>query len=259
MNVPMKKANVRLFRFFDFSVKPGKHYRYRVDLVLVNPAQKVPAQYTALLPEELTDKEYLVTEWSAPTGVVSVPRDSRLLAGPIKSSRSVTVEPSATLTLVDFDVKTGAESHLQEPEVLRGQLVNYIQETVHSKAETDAADLRTGKTKGPGTSATRQNRPNRKNTATDEVIRTTRYHVEDLVLDMFGGNPLKSRDPKLTRPGSLLLLDPDGNLIVRNELDDMQDAARYKPPEPATSPSPPLNVGPRGVRQRPPPNRYNRP
>ncbi len=243
--------SVRLFRFFDFSVEPGKRYRYRVTLVLKNPAENLPQQQMQLIPEELT-KSYLKSEWSEPSTVISVPRDSRLLVGPVKSSRSLNIEPSSTLMLVHFDGETGVESSLELPEVLRGQLVNYIKETEITKSEVQHDERPTDRTRTLGAPPSREDKKERRRTPPTKEVHTTQFDVEDLVLDMRGGDRLSSR---LSRPGSMLLLGADGNLIVRDELDDAQSIVHYKPPEPPpeTGPAPP-NAGP-GSRDRLPPRR----
>ena len=65
-----KDLEYRLFRFFDFTVEPGKHYRYRVSLLLWNPNWKVPPQYLARA--DLAKKWYVETEFSDPSDLFSI-------------------------------------------------------------------------------------------------------------------------------------------------------------------------------------------
>lgn len=54
-------------------------------------------------------------------------------------------------------------------------------------------------------------------------------------MDTSGGGTLpggKADNKELLEPRSILLADPAGNLIVRNELDDLTDYSRFVQPEP---------------------------
>jgi hypothetical protein len=232
---------IQLFRFFDFTVEPGKRYRYRVCVWLTNPSLGVPAQFRSNLPPELATDRFLKSEWSEPSDIVAVPRDSRLLAGTVKSARTVTTEPAANLMLVHFEEKTGEEKSLDLPDLIRGQLVNYIQDI-----EMIFPNPQQGNNGQPGNPPDPddppvQGNPPRQAPAGKQNKQTVTnvYHSEALLLDMLGGDRLTSRDQKLTRPGQVLLLDPDGNLTVRGELDDAQSIARYKPAPPTTAAPPP--------------------
>jgi hypothetical protein len=233
----MKKADIALFRFFDFTVQPGKHYRYRVRLTLANPNYGISARY--LDREELAKDRYIETDWSEPTDVISVPRDSRLLVGPVKSSRYVTVEPSATVMLIHFDEMTGDESSVEKAEILRGQLANYIEE-IEKKPPPgtmlgmdammmDAAGGADAMMPGPPGPRPRQ-RERRTNQPEVEKEKIE-YRTGQLVLDMTGGDSLPGRDRDLTEPGKVLLFDADGNLVVRIELNDLDEFSRYHKPE----------------------------
>ena len=47
------------------------------------------------------------------------------------------------------------------------------------------------------------------------------FVTNTVLLDMRGGDRLPGKDRELKTPGEMLLLDPDGILVVRNELDDL--------------------------------------
>lgn len=235
---PGKLESLRLFRFFDFSVMPGKRYRYRVKLVLANPAQRVPVAFHELLPEELdAKKKYLLSEFSEPSEVIAIPSDTRLLVRTVKSPRTVgelaSNLPAANLLLVRFDAATGAEGTLETLDVPRGQLVNYIQTVEITRPEEPPLPPPGG---NPRERERERPRPVRPNATNREVFKTP-YYTESLVLDLQGGDRL-TRDPKLTRPGSLLLVGSDGRLTVRYELEDQPNADRLKPPEPPSTTTP---------------------
>ena len=83
-----------LLRYFDYKVEPGKHYVYRVRLALANPNYIPPpgrpptrerSGVSNLKPgylkdPKLAEKQWLETDWSEPSPVISMPRDTRVLA-----------------------------------------------------------------------------------------------------------------------------------------------------------------------------------
>ena len=74
------KHDHHLFRFVDYTVEPGKRYRYRVKLLLHNPNVDLPDQY--LKEPAVSHTPTLETDWSQPSPVVSVPRGYNVLVGP---------------------------------------------------------------------------------------------------------------------------------------------------------------------------------
>ncbi len=253
--MPVKKAEIGLFRFFDFTVAPGKHYRYRVRLVLANPNFGLSARY--LETEELAKERWIETDWSEPTDTISVPRDSRLLVGEVKSSRYVTVEPSTTMILVHFDEMTGKESSAEKADVLRGQLVNYDVEVEKAAATgmmpgmegmMDPMMMDPMAAEAGGAPARRP--PRRRQPEKEEEKEYVQYRTGNVLLDMSGGDRLPGRDRDLTEPSKLLLLDADGNLVVRTELEDKKEFKKYKKEEkpkaktPAMSPEEMMGMPP---------------
>ncbi|MEN6451233.1 MAG: hypothetical protein ABFC96_12140, partial [Thermoguttaceae bacterium] len=134
-------ATLKLLRYFDFSVEPGKCYVYRVRLTLVNP-NYVPTGAAAanaqtpcnIKPSYLTDpkdaeKEFLETEWSEPSPVISTPPDTRTLAISVTPAR----EPSAKVMLARW-VQRGFEA-FDDFNLVRGQLANFTNVTItHEEA-----------------------------------------------------------------------------------------------------------------------------
>lgn len=212
-----EKVPYRLFRFFDMHVQPGKHYRYRVKLMLDNPNYDLGVQYLA--EESFREERWLVTEWSEPTGLISVPRDARVLLGSVKPPPGgrVTREPKATVGIPYFFYEAGAELYKQY-EVLRGKHLNFpgneIPEHLVPAGFGDAAA--SGDEKGAGPPK-------------------VSFNTENVLLDMIGGERLPGGDRDLTRPGRILLLDPEGRLVVRNELEDLSSFNRFegRPDKPA--------------------------
>ena len=56
------------------------------------------------------------------------------------------------------------------------------------------------------------------------------FKTECLVLDIRGGERLSGKNRDLTKPGEILLLDPDGNLVVRNDVVDFDQYRKHKFP-----------------------------
>ena len=72
---------------------------------------------------------------------------------------------------------------------------------------------------------------------TDRTLVTTthQFDTKSIVVDIAGGEllPSRTRDKTLTAPGEVLVLDADGNLTLRNELDDLDQYKQntYREPD----------------------------
>lgn len=231
----------QLFRFFDFTVDPGRYYQYRVRMMLSNPNHELPPQN--LEDEKLSENIALETEWSAPTKVVNVPLDSRVLAGPVSVSSNVNVAPRGELGTVFFNEEDGTEV-AEKVTVARGQLLNYLD--VEVKEEKPAASLYGGGGYGEemgsggygemgdygemgGYGETTRKKDRRRDPK--EPPKTVDYVTEMLVLDFLGGALLPGTDRNMKEPGRILLMDPAGNLILQEELADQEEYVEFFPPE----------------------------
>jgi hypothetical protein len=228
----------QLFRFFDFDVEPGKRYQYRVRLGLFNPNHQVKPRFLAK--EDLGKQWWIQTDWSEASNVVKVPRDSRLLAGTVKPASSVLHEPSARVIAVTLRMEDGLETS-EEYTVFRGHLANFEGKIVQERAgaygmggmpggyeELMGAPMYAGavdEDEGP------RGPPRRTTADEDEEAETINHATGLVVLDMVGGGRLHRSDRSLTEPASLLLLDPDGNLLVQDELGDAEEFAVFHVPE----------------------------
>ncbi|MHB1033912.1 MAG: hypothetical protein ACYC35_03635 [Pirellulales bacterium] len=137
-----------LFRFFDFTVEPGKRYRYRVRLVLDNPNKDFAP--VNLLAEPATAKvRYGESPWSE-TSLVTVPRASSLLAGSAKPAVRSGDEPSAEVVVRTVDVKKDTENVKKVERIFRGEMANYSEKkgTEDIRYQTDLllCDVRGGST-----------------------------------------------------------------------------------------------------------------
>jgi hypothetical protein len=197
-----------LLRFFDFKVEPGKRYSYRVKLLLANPNYKCEVRY--LTSPALAEKTFIDTEWSEPCPPVFVPRDDRLLAGPVKApTRAFGAEPVATVTLVKWMAEHGTETS-QEFKIVRGQLANLSSEA------SALADGEGGEGAGGGLiddAATTKAKKKDKDSGP-----RINFKSDALLLDIRGGAKWGNQT---FEPGELLVLDWDGRLVVRSEIDDI--------------------------------------
>ncbi len=85
------------------------------------------------------------------------------------------------------------------------------------KAGDDAGRLGAGR--GAGAWGMKNNLPERVD-----------FKTQCLVLDLRGGQRLVGKNRDLDAPGEMLLLDPDGNLVVRNDVDDFEQYLKQKYP-----------------------------
>jgi hypothetical protein len=213
-----EKLSDKLFRFFDFTVEPGKRYRYRVQLALENPNFNVPDFFLTPAATKMRTKEFRPTAWSEPTPVVAIPYGNDVLAGAVQPNG---FEPTANLKLVAMDPEEGLRG-TTELKAMRGRLLNL-------KESVAVFDPRSNQTK----------------------MVDLDFHTDAILLDMRGGKQL-DKEKTLTEPGELLLLDRNHNLVVRHELDDAEQrrqpaveksAVQPKLPNPGLAPPPKSKSG----------------
>jgi hypothetical protein len=184
----------RLFRFFDFAVEPGKTYRYRVKLALVNPNADEPKRY--LENYAFGDGATREADWSQPSGPITVIAGNRLLAGAVSPGRS---EPTGTVLAKLFDAEQAVEVR-KIFDVHRGSVLNQ-------------RDLEIGLTDPNG--------------GREPTLATVNFETDAVVLDMFGGEKLvrSSSQASSKVPGHLLVLDNDGQFKT---LTQATDSAMYE-------------------------------
>ncbi len=70
---PSASGSLLLFRYLDFSIEPGRQYRYRVQVEIENPNYGVPLDQ--LEDPSLGERMTLRTDWSEPSPPLAVPYD----------------------------------------------------------------------------------------------------------------------------------------------------------------------------------------
>lgn len=206
----IEETEFLLFRFFDFDVQPGKTYQYRVRLVVADPNHNTDKRFLA--PEVLERRAaveqknkgnlpYRLTEWSEPSAAVGVSLPGQVLAGKVNpaSQSSHHSEPAAGWIVTSFDGNTAEELIAEEERVYRGSVGN--------------VSVSDGWVIAPSRGELHRKK--------DYLVRTG-----VVMIDMFGGERLDgSRD--MTIPGQVLLMDPSGRMVIRNELEDAGKVAFY--------------------------------
>lgn len=171
-----------LLRFFDFTVLPKKRYRYRVRLVLKNPNQHVDVKYLASA--EYASKPILerAKDWSEPTEVIAVQPEVQILV----RSEPLAKGPAVPVRIRVWDPQTGRWRQTKK-DLVRGQVADFV--------DMVAVQPKAGKER-------------------------TEYFTGATAVDFTGGQRMfRSRQ---TQPIDLLMLEPDGSLVIHSELEDRE-------------------------------------
>lgn len=111
----------RLLRFFDFDVRTGHRYAYRVRLVLRNPNLGIESRF--LESSELASEPLRRSDWSEASALVEIPRGGELLVGHYAPPRGPK-EEFLSVILRQF-VETQGLWAVKEYYLLRGQLARF--------------------------------------------------------------------------------------------------------------------------------------
>lgn len=193
-----------MIRIWDFSVAPGRQYKYRVKLVVEDVNRNAPRQYLA--PEvaarlEEQDKEYRTTDWSDPSPVISVPMAGDVFVSNAKlpSGRQKNAEGTIELLVQSYslDENRRAIKGSVKESFRRGSVVNLTEDTWvispdgRNQVEIDSFKFNTGLT----------------------------------LIDYEGGEEIGG---KMKAPVGVLLMDASGRLLIHNELDDHESVRAYE-------------------------------
>ena len=222
----------KMFRFFDFTVKPGHSYRYRVRLALEDPNYPMRGKPSPrpqhLSPEVIQrlrkqvpqdpDRFWRMAEWSEPSPIASIGRSERIIAGAVQAAPlgrakiggqtvtypKVTNEPEIEAIVIGFEGESKVDIPGKE-KLRRGSLANF------NKKKVEHIDPKLG------------------------LLRTKKEHAfqsDILVLDVFGGEGYDPdrmphmkgrRGEKLSTPGEVLVFTASGQLEVHREINESRD------------------------------------
>lgn len=211
-------------------------------------------------------KKYIKSDWSKLSDVVAVPRDDQLLLAQVFPPRKFDAEPKAKVMAIHWDMQNGMEVFDDFEDIRRGMVANFLDHTI--KAPVNPGRPGRGMMGGPGMgmedgmggnmrkrpAAKKKNakRPPKKPRNTrrkggeddmfgpgrgrpglamgDKQPEKVNFITECLVLDLRGGQRLVGRNLDLNEPGEILLLDPGGNLVIRNDVADFDQYLDHKYP-----------------------------
>lgn len=214
-----------LFRYFDFDVQQDKSYQYRVKLILSNPNVKLNPKL--LETPEFSVKPALFSESCEPSAPVTVGRTARVLAKEALAppSRQPWREPSAKISSIYFDIE-GASEWVDNTDrtLLPGQLANFPGAACYAPSlSRQSGGMGPG---GGGVSPMMTGRP----TASQSKAPTSKtVDIETNIsfLDVYGGYALDGGDRS---PGKLLLMEPNGTLVIRDIAKDLDESQKYQRP-----------------------------
>ncbi|MEX2092783.1 MAG: hypothetical protein WD971_08910 [Pirellulales bacterium] len=198
-----------LLRFFDFSVQPGKKYKYRVQMAMLDPNQSFAGRRvdpesldTAVISRVRDEKKarkpgktpFRRTEWSKPSRTVTIPLAGSVnVAGAKPATDQFNSEPKATLLVQSFgtDDKGNAIQAAKEKDMQRGSVANMTEDTEVLADQGRAID----------------------------PFKAFKFQTDITVADIRGGERLTRKD---TRTARVLLMGPAGQLFVQDELSDAE-------------------------------------
>jgi hypothetical protein len=196
-----------LVRFFDFTVQPGKQYKYRVQLILADPNHGISTSM-GLLDQSVLDRRtteaskaknkkplsYRLAAMSEPSPAVGIPLDGsvRIATAKLPGGKQPYEEPTVQLWAERFEIDEVEDEGLhvaKDREFLRGSVVNIRDKMVYTDVNKQWRD-------------------------------TFDSHAIDTnitVLDIDGADRI-SKDK--VAPARVLLMDAAGELSIRDEMDD---------------------------------------
>ncbi len=203
-----------LLRFFDFSVEPGKKYKYRVQMAMLDPNQNYQGRYvdagsldSAVINRVRDEKKarptrpnappptpFRLTEWSKPSRTVTIPLAGSVnVAGAKPATEQFNSEPKATLLIQSFgiDEKGNAIQAAKEKDMQRGSVANMTEDAEVLADQGRAID----------------------------PYKAFKFQTDITVADIRGGERLTRKD---TRPARVLLMGPAGQLFVQDEISDAE-------------------------------------
>jgi hypothetical protein len=194
-----------LLRFFDFSVEPGKKYRYRARLVMLDPNYTVgleqldSAVISRVRAAKKAKKSYILTEWSKPSRPVSIPlAGSVFVAGAKPPSDRANDEPRTTLLVESFGMNAGkAIQASKEKDFVRGGVANMTEDAEILVDQGRAID----------------------------PYEDFKFQTDITVADIRGGEKLTR---EASRPARVLLMGPAGQLFVQEETEDLETVEDHR-------------------------------
>jgi len=222
----------KMVRFFDFSAKIGRTYRYRVQLWMEDPNlpnsnpedeypdHRAPTDQTldadslnrikslkATVPS--AQNWYRKNQWSDACEAITVPDPTMIAAGSVEAAREsrsptgqtyVDAEPTGILKPIIFDRQRAVDVPFDRS-VNRGSILNFTADAEYGHPISEVIN----------------------------ALPEYQFQTNILVGDLRGGDQLFKgtnyekmfeKDNIITAPGEFVMFDKDGNLLVHSEIDD---------------------------------------
>ncbi len=220
----------KLVRFFDLTAKPGRKYRYRIQLFVQDPNSPVVRPQGPKIPQRGFEPEVLarlaevekqpsntkvywrLTEWSEPSPVVELPATERLFVGQADGHDSV----STVTTSVGKDVLTRVPA-VEAVGVAWDPLLAVDVPLNLADPEKDLAEPGAvfARTQGTFEIAHPIN-------LTIHKLENYDYQSSLMLVDLRGGEQVGGdRENPIYNPSAALMVDSNGRLKLADELDDV--------------------------------------
>ncbi|MCL2624130.1 MAG: hypothetical protein FWD31_10745, partial [Planctomycetaceae bacterium] len=237
----MVEAKYRLFRYFDFTVEPGKSYQYRVRLAVKNPNFRLTDKFLDGEAAKTKLEPGLWTDFSYPSGPVAVNSNARILAksvGNLPSANRAWQPQNATVSSIVFDASDNEDYIARDKTVAQGMVLNFMRtsgERVSNLSSPSGmsgdSSMMSGMSGGMGTT-----RPTGR-TATQQARGTTKTldHVSgECLLDVVGRRRLIGSNNEHTPAGQVLLMSFDGTISIQSVKTNKLELDRYEKPAATT-------------------------
>lgn len=252
-----QEANVRLFRYVDYTVEPGKQYVYRVKVQLHNPNYQYDPPFNVENPDDRKVK-YLESAWSNVTPPVTIPLDQHFyLPGYAKKFTTDIKEkrwsPYLTLMPVTFNEMDGNEDFTYFSEIMKLESKKSSRNSRRKPKKEEPVRIYPGQVlnlmvyedsiRQLGSMDQGMN-PQRQYDDEEEDRPRKSFRTGFILLDARGGKELyapldkrdfegaaqeiKSHPEGIYSPSMVLLMGPKGDFVIQSELEDVSDVYRRR-------------------------------
>jgi len=242
----MVEAKYRLFRYFDFSVDPGKSYQYRVKLAVYNPNFRLAIRFL----DNDAAKDRLVmpvwSEFSNPSGPVAVNSNARIIAKSVGSiPRNTWLPQNATVSSIVFDTSDNEDYIAKDiNNISQGMVLNFPRKGGEKVSSLTSASGMYGMSGGstsmggsspgmpgmPGAPTGRGAQPQAKATT-----KTLDHISGECVLDVTGSRRLIGTNNEHTPAGHVMLMAFDGTIQIQSIKTNKLELDRYEKPVATTT------------------------
>ena len=208
------KVDYYLFRFFDFGVKEGVTYQYKVRLYLANPNYKLSVNLVE--DGNSVNQVAVVSPDSKPSNPVSLGSESRILVESIEPGSRAGQEPKISVASIYFNTEDAKESMAAGKKLVRGQVANFMREQHKPLEIAGSGVMGMG---GMGGAQTMDFNKRQERVVVD--------HESDIcILDAEGGEKINGTE--LRAPAKMLVMGANGLLSIHDEATDKSELRPYQ-------------------------------